>query len=98
MGVEQIALYYIHRRDTHVSIEAVTETLAGFVKSGKICGFGYSEISPTSLRAVPMLCIRLRRFSQNIPYLPGPLNWAYSKPVRRWEQLLSPFRQLAAVC
>ena len=51
MGVEQIALYYIHRRDPHVPIEAVTETLAGFVKSGKIGGFGYSEISPTSLRA-----------------------------------------------
>jgi len=51
MGVEQIALYYIHRRDPEVPIEELTETLAKLVKSGKIGGFGYSEISPTSLRA-----------------------------------------------
>ena len=51
LGVEQIDLYYVHRRDPSVAIEEVTQTLAGFVKSGKIGGFGYSEISPTSLRA-----------------------------------------------
>ena len=51
MGVEQIDLYYIHRRDPHVPIEELTQTLAGFVASGKIVGFGYSEISPSSLRA-----------------------------------------------
>tara|TARA_B100000780_G_scaffold64062_1_gene41827 strand:- start:1286 stop:2284 length:999 start_codon:yes stop_codon:yes gene_type:complete len=51
LGVEQIDLYYIHRRDPHVPIEELTHTLAGFVASGKIAGFGYSEISPTSLRA-----------------------------------------------
>ena len=51
LGVECIDLYYIHRRDPSVPIEEVTETLAGFIKSGKIGGFGYSEISPTSLRA-----------------------------------------------
>ena len=49
--LEQIDLYYLHRRDPSVAIEEVTQTLAGFVKSGKIGGFGYSEISPTSLRA-----------------------------------------------
>ena len=51
LGVECIDLYYIHRRDPSVPIEEVTETLAGFIKLGKIGGFGYSEISPTSLRA-----------------------------------------------
>ena len=51
LGLEYIDLYYVHRRDPSVPIEEVTETLAGFIKSGKIGGFGYSEISPTSLRA-----------------------------------------------
>ena len=51
LGVEKIDLYYIHRRDPSVPIEEVTQTLASFVKSGKISGFGFSEISPTSLRA-----------------------------------------------
>ena len=49
--VEKIDIYYVHRRDISVPIEEVTETLAAFVKSGKIAGFGFSEISPTSLRA-----------------------------------------------
>ena len=51
LGVDQIGLYYVHRRDPSISIEEVTYTLAGFVAAGKIGGFGYSEISPTSLRA-----------------------------------------------
>lgn len=50
LGVEHIDLYYIHRRDPDVPIEAVVETLAGFKKEGKIGGIGFSEISPASLR------------------------------------------------
>lgn len=50
LGVEAIDLYYVHRRDTRFEIEEVTETLAGFVKAGKIKAFGYSEIAPSSLR------------------------------------------------
>lgn len=50
LGVEQIDLFYIHRRDPAREIEEVTETLAGFVKQGKIASFGFSEIAPTSLR------------------------------------------------
>ena len=50
LGVESIDLYYIHRRDHNRPIEDVTETLAGFVKVGKIRSFGFSEIAPSSLR------------------------------------------------
>ncbi|MEJ6707270.1 MAG: aldo/keto reductase [Amylibacter sp.] len=50
LGVEAIDLYYVHRRDTRNEIEEVTETLAGFVKAGKVKAIGYSEIAPSSLR------------------------------------------------
>lgn len=50
LGVERIDLFYIHRRDADTPIEEVTESLAALVKKGKIAGFGYSEIAPTSLR------------------------------------------------
>lgn len=50
LGVDAVDLYYVHRRDPAVSIEEVTETLAGLVKSGKTKAIGYSEIAPTSLR------------------------------------------------
>ncbi len=50
LGVDAIDLYYIHRRDTAHEIEAVTETLAGFVKAGKVKAIGFSEIAPSSLR------------------------------------------------
>ncbi len=50
LGVERVDLYYVHRRDPEIGIEEVTETLAGFVKAGKIGAIGYSEIAPTSLR------------------------------------------------
>lgn len=50
LGVERIDLYYAHRRDERFEIEEVTETLAGFVKSGKVAAIGFSEIAPASLR------------------------------------------------
>lgn len=50
LNVDCIDLYYIHRRDTAHEIEDVTETMAGFVKEGKIRSIGYSEIAPASLR------------------------------------------------
>jgi aryl-alcohol dehydrogenase-like predicted oxidoreductase len=50
LGVDQVELYYIHRRDPRIEIEEVTETLARFKQEGLIGGFGYSEISPASLR------------------------------------------------
>ncbi|MDB4198441.1 aldo/keto reductase [Ascidiaceihabitans sp.] len=50
LGVEAVDLYYLHRRDHNVPIEEVTETLATFVKSGKVKAIGFSEIAPTTLR------------------------------------------------
>ena len=50
LGLDYIDLFYVHRRDADTPIEEVTETLAAIVKSGKIGGFGFSEIAPTSLR------------------------------------------------
>ena len=50
MGVDCVDLFYIHRRDPDLPIEQVTETLAGFIKKGKIRSFGFSEIAPSSLR------------------------------------------------
>jgi aryl-alcohol dehydrogenase-like predicted oxidoreductase len=49
MGVDHVELFYVHRREEARPIEEVTETLAGFVKAGKILQFGFSEIAPTSL-------------------------------------------------
>jgi aryl-alcohol dehydrogenase-like predicted oxidoreductase len=50
LGVEQVELFYIHRRDPNSAIEEVAGTLAELVKSGKIKQFGFSEIAPTSLQ------------------------------------------------
>lgn len=50
LGVDCIDLYYIHRRDRSHEIEAVTETMAGFIREGKVRSIGYSEIAPSSLR------------------------------------------------
>ena len=50
LGVDRVDLFYVHRRDTRHDIEAVTESLAGFQRAGKIGAFGFSEIAPTSLR------------------------------------------------
>ena len=49
LGVDNIGLYYIHRRDGITPIEDVVETLLKFKKAGKINQFGFSEISPVSL-------------------------------------------------
>ena len=50
LRVEQVELYYIHRRDWSIEIEDVAVTLAKFKREGKIGGFGFSEIAPSSLR------------------------------------------------
>ena len=50
LGVEQIELFYIHRRDPDRPIEEVAGTLAELVASGKIKQFGFSEIAPSSLQ------------------------------------------------
>ena len=49
LGVEQVELLYVHRRDASVPIEEVAESLATLVKKGKTRQIGFSEIAPTSL-------------------------------------------------
>ncbi len=50
LGVGQVELYYIHRRDWSIEIEQVVETLETFREEGLIGQFGFSEIAPSSLR------------------------------------------------
>ncbi|MGI9513397.1 MAG: aldo/keto reductase [Anderseniella sp.] len=50
LGVDHVALYYIHRREADRPIEDVMETLVRFKQEGKISGIGFSEIAPWSLR------------------------------------------------
>jgi aryl-alcohol dehydrogenase-like predicted oxidoreductase len=49
LGVEHVDLYYVHRRDHAIPIEDVMETMADFVREGKIGGIGLSEIAPSTL-------------------------------------------------
>lgn len=50
MGVDHVDLFYVHRRDQSIEIEEVAGTLARIVESGKAKSFGFSEISPVSLK------------------------------------------------
>lgn len=50
LGVDHVALYYVHRRDHAIPIEEVAGAMGRFVEQGKIGGIGFSEISPASLR------------------------------------------------
>ena len=43
LGVEQIDLYYCHRRDPEVPIEEVVEAMAGLVRAGKVGHLGASN-------------------------------------------------------
>ena len=49
-GVEQIVLYYCHRRDPQVPLEDMVGTLAALVREGKVAAIGLSEVSAASLR------------------------------------------------
>lgn len=55
LGVEQVELYYVHRRQPELEIEEVMETLLSFQKEGKIGGIGFSEIAPYSLKRASAL-------------------------------------------
>ncbi len=45
-----VDLYYLHRWDQRLPIEAVMETLVGFKQAGKIRAIGLSEVAPSTLR------------------------------------------------
>ncbi len=50
LGLEQIGLYYVHRRDPVVPIETVMQTLAALQTEGKIGAIGLSEVSLETLQ------------------------------------------------
>ncbi|MCV2353707.1 aldo/keto reductase [Paucibacter sp. B2R-40] len=50
LGLEQIGLYYVHRRDPAVPIELLMETLVALKTEGKIAAIGLSEVSVETLR------------------------------------------------
>lgn len=49
LGVDQIDLYYMHRRDASVPIEDSVGAMADLVKAGKVRALGLSEVSATTL-------------------------------------------------
>ena len=50
MQIDAVDLFYIHRRDPAIPIEELTDNLVRLIEKGKIKGFGFSEIAPSSLR------------------------------------------------
>lgn len=50
MGIEQVDLFYVHRREAERPIEEVVETLAVLQAKGKTRAIGFCEIAPSSLR------------------------------------------------
>ena len=50
LGVDHVALFYIHRHEQNTPIEEVAGTLSRLIEEGKIGGYGMSEISPGTLR------------------------------------------------
>ncbi|MEV0264868.1 aldo/keto reductase [Streptomyces sp. NPDC050617] len=51
LGVEQIDLYYMHRRDVNVPIEETVGVMAELVEEGKVKHLGLSEVTGAELRA-----------------------------------------------
>ena len=52
LGVESIDLYYIHRRDPQVPLAETVDVLTAMIVAGKIKSFGFSEIAPTTIKAI----------------------------------------------
>lgn len=50
LGVDHVALYYIHRREAERPVEEVAETMAALIDEGLIGGYGLSEVAPSTLR------------------------------------------------
>ncbi|MGW1378946.1 aldo/keto reductase [Streptomyces sp. NPDC002446] len=51
LGVDEIDLYYMHRRDVHVPIEETVGAMAELVAEGKVKHLGLSEVTGPELRA-----------------------------------------------
>lgn len=50
LGVTAIDLYYLHRVDPRIPIEATVAAMAELVRDGKVRHLGLSEVSPATLR------------------------------------------------
>jgi aryl-alcohol dehydrogenase-like predicted oxidoreductase len=50
LGVEQVDLYYVHRREAARPVEEVMHKLLRFKQEGKIGGIGFSEVAPATIR------------------------------------------------
>ncbi|THD85102.1 aldo/keto reductase [Aliigemmobacter aestuarii] len=50
LGVDHVALFYLHRHEQTRPIEEVAETMGRLIDEGKIGGWGLSEIAPYTLR------------------------------------------------
>jgi aryl-alcohol dehydrogenase-like predicted oxidoreductase len=50
LGVEEIDLYYLHRRDPDVPVEDTVGAMADLVAAGKVRHLGLSEVSASTLR------------------------------------------------
>ena len=97
LGVDIIDVYYIHRRDAATPIEEVSETLAGFIRAGKIKSFGFSEIAQPRLQG-PVRFIRSLLSSRNTRCRSGVRKWALFRRHGNLERRLSPFHLLADRC
>ncbi|WP_242587680.1 aldo/keto reductase [Streptomyces sp. MST-110588] len=51
LGVDEIDLYYMHRRDVNVPIEETVAAMAELVAEGKVKHLGLSEVTGSELRA-----------------------------------------------
>jgi aryl-alcohol dehydrogenase-like predicted oxidoreductase len=51
LGIEQIDLYYMHRRNPEVPIEESVGAMAELISDGKVAHLGLSEVSAETLRA-----------------------------------------------
>lgn len=56
LGTDYIDLYYQHRVDPNVPVEAVAETIAGLMKEGKILHWGISEADEQVIRKAHAIC------------------------------------------
>jgi aryl-alcohol dehydrogenase-like predicted oxidoreductase len=58
LGTDHIDLYYIHVDDPRTPLEETLETLAGFVRDGKVRYLGWSNVRTWRLERIRQLCLR----------------------------------------
>lgn len=58
LGTDHVDLYYIHVDDRSTPLEETLETLAGFVRDGKVRYLGWSNVRTWRLERIRQLCLR----------------------------------------